>query len=106
MAIIQALKLLKEPCEITVFSDSAYVCNAFLKHWIDKWQANGWKAASNKNVENIDLWQELLLYMRPHNVHYQKVPGHADNPNNNRCDKLARAAAKEFAKSADNLNNC
>lgn len=102
MAVIQGLKTVKEPCRITIYSDSAYVCNAFLKHWLDTWQANGWKTASGKSVENVDLWQELLSLMSPHKIQYEKVPGHADNVYNNRCDKLARAAVKEIAKSLEN----
>lgn len=100
MAIIEALKQIKQPCSITVYSDSAYVCNAFLKHWVNNWQANGWKTASRKDVENIDLWKELLSVMRPHQVRFQKVPGHADNTYNNRCDKLARDEARKIAKNA------
>ncbi len=95
MAIIEALKLVKESCEITVYSDSAYVCNAFLKHWIDNWQANGWKTTSKKDVENKDLWRQLLEQMQPHKLLYKKVAGHADNEYNNRCDKLAREAARK-----------
>ena len=102
MAIIEALKIIKEPCNITIYSDSAYVCNAFLKHWLDDWLAKGWKTASGKNVENVDLWEALLLEMRPHKIQYEKVPGHADNDYNNRCDKLARAAVKEITKSLEN----
>ena len=101
LAIIEALKIVKEPCNIAIYSDSAYVCNAFLKHWLDAWLANGWKTASGKSVENVDLWEALLLAMRPHKVKFEKVPGHADNAYNNRCDKLARAAAKEIVKSLE-----
>ena len=96
--IIEALKFVKEPCSVKVYSDSAYVCNAFLKHWVNNWQANGWKTASKKDVENIDLWRELLAAMHPHDVKFVKVAGHADNTYNNRCDKLAREAAQKFTK--------
>lgn len=97
-AIIEALRLVKERCEITVYSDSAYVCNAFTKGWINTWQQNGWKTSAKKPVENIDLWQALLELTRRHAVQFQKVAGHADNVRNNRCDKLARDAARQAAK--------
>ena len=93
-AVIEALKLVKEPCNITICSDSTYVCNAFNNHWIDSWQANEWSTVSKKTVENIDLWKALLTAMQPHKVYYKKISGHADNCYNNRCDKLARAEAK------------
>ena len=93
-AVIEAFKLVKESCEITVFSDSTYVCNAFQNHWINKWLTNGWKTASGKVVENTDLWLELLALMHEHEVKYEKVSGHSDNDYNNRCDKLARDAIK------------
>jgi len=102
MAVIEALKIVKEPCTIIVYSDSTYVCNAFIMKWIDIWSTNGWKTASGKPVENIDLWEDLLIHMRPHDISFEKVRGHADNPYNNRCDRLARAAAKSAAKSIDN----
>lgn len=91
-AVISGLGALKESCQVTVFSDSTYVVDAFNKHWVDNWQKNGWKTADKKPVENQDLWRLLMLTMRKHQVKYEKVPGHADHAENNRCDELAKAA--------------
>ena len=89
-AVVEGFKLLKEPCEVTVYSDSAYTLNAFLLGWIENWQQNNWKTAGKKPVLNVDLWQELLDVIKPHKVTWIKVKGHADNELNNRCDALAR----------------
>ena len=88
-AAIQGLSALKESCVVNLYSDSSYLVNAFEKHWIEKWQRNGWKTAAKKPVENQDLWKWLLTVMQPHQVTIIKVKGHADNPWNNRCDELA-----------------
>ena len=95
-AVISGLGALKESCKVTVFSDSTYVVDAFLKKWLDNWQRNGWKTADKKPVENQDLWRLLLLTMRKHQVEYVKVPGHADHVENNRCDELAKAAVQSL----------
>jgi ribonuclease HI len=89
MAVIVGLKMLKEPVELNIYSDSAYVVNAFLEDWITGWQLKGWKNASKKPVSNIDLWQELLSLLSEHKVTWNKVKGHSDNEYNNRCDLLA-----------------
>ena len=89
-AAIQGLAALREPCEVTLYSDSSYLINAFEKHWLDNWQRNGWKTSSKSPVENQDLWKLLLLHVRNHRVRFQKVKGHSDNEFNNRCDELAR----------------
>ncbi len=89
-AVIEALKLLKEPCNVTLYSDSAYTLNAFLLGWIDSWILNNWKTASKKPVLNVDLWKELIELKNKHNITWVKVKGHADNELNNLCDKLAR----------------
>ncbi len=94
-AIIEGLKILKEPCKVTIYSDSAYSVEPFLKNWIDGWIMRGWRTASKDDVKNVDLWQELLSLMQIHEVNYIKVKGHADNELNNRCDQLARAAIKQ-----------
>ena len=91
-AVIEALKLLKYPCKVNLYSDSAYVVNAFLQHWVTNWQKNNWKTADKKDVKNKELWQELLELTNIHNVTFIKVKGHSDNEYNNRCDELARAA--------------
>ena len=95
-AIIEGLKMLKEPCEVTVYSDSAYSVEPFLKNWIDGWIMRGWRTASKDDVKNVDLWQELLRLKEIHNVSFVKVKGHADNELNNRCDLLARTAISQL----------
>lgn len=89
-AIINALKQLKEKCDVTIYSDSAYSLDPFLKGWITKWQANNWKTTSGEAVKNIDLWKAFVMEADKHKVAFVKVKGHSDNENNNRCDKLAR----------------
>ncbi len=94
-AVIAGLRCLREPCEVTVYSDSAYTVNAFNEGWIFGWMKNGWKKADNKPVLNAELWQELYSLTQKHKVRFVKVKGHADNVYNNRCDALARAAIKK-----------
>ena len=95
-AALEALKLLKEPCQVDLYTDSAYLCNALEKKWLETWSRNGWKTASKSNVENQDLWKELLIQLQRHDVKFHKVKGHADNEYNNRCDKLAREAVQRI----------
>ena len=99
LAAIRGLEALKESCMVDLYTDSAYLCNAFEKHWIDNWKRNGWKTASKKEVENQDLWKALLKLTDQHHVIFHKVKGHADNDLNNRCDELARKAITELVKS-------
>lgn len=89
-AVINGLNQIKEPCEVTIYTDSAYVLNAFEQDWITNWQLKGWRTANKKDVLNKDLWLQLLDAMERHTVHWVKVKGHADNELNNRCDILAR----------------
>lgn len=95
-AVIEGLKCLKEPCEVDVYSDSAYTVNAFENGWVDLWRKNGFKKADNKPVQNVDLWQQLIELTAIHKVKFIKVKGHADNEINNLCDKLATDAVKNF----------
>lgn len=95
-AVIEALKLLKRPCKVDLYSDSAYVVNAFLQNWIFGWIKNGWKNSSKEEVKNKELWQELFSLTKIHDVTFHKVKGHADNEYNNRCDELARNAIKNL----------
>lgn len=97
-AVIEGLKKLKEPCEVTIYTDSAYTMNAFDLGWLDDWQLNNWKNKQKKDVLNKDLWQELLLQMSKHKTTWVKVKGHSDNKYNNICDKLARAEIDKFLK--------
>ncbi len=94
-AAIEALDALKEPCQVDLYSDSAYLVNAFLQDWLGKWQIKGWVNSKKEPVENQDLWQELLRLSRKHKVKWIKVKGHSDNALNNRCDELARNEIKK-----------
>ena len=96
LAAIQAMKAVKEPCNIDLYTDSAYLCNAFNRRWIDHWRVNGWKTAASKPVENQDLWKELQNLTQLHAVTFHKVKGHAGNVENNRCDELARSAITQL----------
>jgi ribonuclease HI len=96
-AVIEALGMLKEPCEVELFSDSAYVINAINQKWIENWQRNGWKNSSKEPVKNKDLWVKLLELLKYHKVQFNKVKGHSDNPYNNRCDTLANEAMDEIS---------
>lgn len=95
-AVIEALKLLKRPCEVDLYSDSAYVVNAFLQDWISSWIKNNWKNSNKEEVKNKELWQELISLTQTHKVTFHKVKGHSDNEYNNRCDELARNAIKNL----------
>ena len=95
-AVIEGLKLLKFPCEVDLYSDSAYVVNAFEKGWIDNWVKNNWKTAGKDPVKNQELWQELYRLTKTHQVKFHKVKGHSDNEYNNRCDELARNAINKM----------
>lgn len=93
-AVIEGLKLLKYPCEVDLYSDSAYVVNAFEQGWIYNWVKNNWKTAGKDPVKNQELWKELYDLTKIHKVKFHKVKGHSDNEYNNRCDELARNAIK------------
>lgn len=96
LAAIRALQALKEPCKVNLYSDSAYLVNGFRQKWVDTWRKNGWMNSRKQPVENQDLWQMLLKEMERHEVVFHKVKGHSDNAYNNRCDQLAREAARQF----------
>ena len=91
-AVLEALKCLKVESDVQVYSDSAYVVNAFKQGWIYNWIKKGWKTASGENVKNKELWQELYELTQKHKVEFIKVKGHSDNEYNNRCDEMARDA--------------
>lgn len=95
-AAIEGLKALKYPCRVKLYSDSAYLVNAFNQKWIERWEKNGWKTARKTPVENRDLWEELFALTRVHQVSWVKVPGHSGNKENERCDELAREAAERY----------
>ena len=86
-AALEALKLLKFPCEVELYSDSAYVVNAFNQGWIYGWIKNNWKTSSKESVKNQEIWQELYGLTKIHKVTFNKLKGHSDNELNNRCDE-------------------
>ena len=88
-AVIAALSALKEPCKVTLTSDSKYVIDAVTKGWAKKWQANGWVKSDKKAALNADLWEKLLTLLEKHEVRFVWVKGHAGHPENERCDRLA-----------------
>ncbi|QQE81113.1 ribonuclease HI [Alicyclobacillus sp. SO9] len=91
-AVMNALESLKEPCDVTIYSDSAYVINCFKQKWYVSWQKNGWKNSKGQPVQNRDLWERLLDARNSHHIQFEKVKGHAGVDLNERCDELAREA--------------
>jgi ribonuclease HI len=94
--VISALDALKEPCEVSLYTDSRYVANAINLGWLESWQNKGWKRKGGE-VKNLDLWVSLVPLIEKHDVTFNWVKGHADNEYNNRCDELAVAMRCEFA---------
>ena len=88
-AVIEALTALKEPCVVTLTTDSKYVVDAIEKGWVYGWQRNGWRKADKKPALNVDLWEQLLPLLQKHTVSFVWVKGHAGHPENERCDALA-----------------
>ena len=88
-AVIKALEALKEPCEVTLTSDSKYVIDAITQRWVYNWKRNGWRKADKKPALNVDLWEILLSLLERHRVTFVWVKGHAGHPENERCDQLA-----------------
>jgi len=95
-AVIEGLAVLKERCQVTIYTDSQYVANGITKGWAASWQKNGWRKADKKPALNIDLWKRLLDLLKEHEVEVIWVKGHAGHPENERCDCLAVAASKQF----------
>ena len=89
-AAVEALRRLPEPAEVVLYSDSAYLVNAFNANWFARWERNGWRNARREPVANQDLWRELLDLSRIHRVAWHKVKGHSNHYYNDRCDFLAR----------------
>jgi ribonuclease HI len=90
MAVIRALKALKKPSQVRLYTDSKYVMDGITK-WIDGWKAKGWKTAAKKPVKNKELWQEIDVLVNKHSVEFEWVKGHAGHPENERADELARS---------------
>lgn len=95
-AVIKSLEILKEPCKVTLTTDSKYVSDGINKGWAVSWQKNGWRKADKKPAINVDLWQKLLDLLNMHDVNVVWVKGHAGHPENERCDQLAVAFYKQL----------
>ncbi len=96
IAVISALEALKEPCRVTIYSDSKYVCDAVTKDWARSWMSKGWTRADKTPAKNPDLWERLLNLLDMHEATFKWVKGHAENRYNNRCDELAVAESRKF----------
>ena len=94
--VISALRALKEPCAVDLFTDSKYVCDAVTKRWVYAWRAKGWIKSDKKPALNVDLWEQLLPLLEYHSVTWHWVKGHAENEKNNRCDVLAVTQSRSF----------
>ena len=94
-AVIRALEILKEPCAVTVYTDSQYISKALTEGWLKKWKAAGF--TKKGGLKNADLWRELDALLQKHDVSFRWVKGHADNEYNNRCDKMAVAEREKYA---------
>ncbi len=99
LAAIKGLSALKERCRVRLYSDSAYLVNAFNNGWVSGWKRNGWINSKKMPVENQDLWHELVRLAEYHDVAFIKVKGHSDNAENAACDKLAREAITKLIRS-------
>ena len=95
-AVLFALKALKEPCHITLQSDSKYVLDSLSKGWVYGWQKKGWKKSDGKPALNVDLWQPLLTEIAKHEMEYVWIKGHAGHPENERCDTQAVLESEKF----------
>ena len=94
--VIEALRALKEPCAVELYTDSKYVFDAVDKRWVYGWRAKGWVKADKKPALNVDLWEQMLDLIAQHELHYHWVKGHAENEYNNRCDEMAVAESHKF----------
>lgn len=94
-AAIEGLSALKEPCEVTLYSDSKYLVDAFLQGWVETWKSAGWRRGRDE-LKNPDLWERLYSLTEIHKVTFVWVKGHAGHGYNERCDKLATAFADSF----------
>lgn len=95
-AAIEALSALKKPCEVTMTTDSKYLCDGIGKGWAASWKKKGWRKSDNSPALNPDLWEKLLQLCETHTVELVWVKGHAGHPYNERCDEMAQARAREY----------
>lgn len=102
-AVIEALSALKKPCDVTLVSDSKYVCDAMSKNWAEGWKRRGWKKSDNSPALNPDLWEELLRLCKLHSVNFVWVKGHAGHPYNERCDRMAQEESLKHSGETENV---
>ena len=95
-AVIEGLRMLKEPCHVILTTDSRYVADGLSKGWAESWQKNGWRKADKKPAASPELWEELLRLYKIHDIEIKWVKGHEGHPENERCDALAVAETKKF----------
>ena len=95
-AVIEGLKALKEPCQVTLTTDSKYVCDSVVKKWVYGWKKKGWKKSDGKPALNVDLWEQLLPLLEKHQVTFVWVKGHAGHPENERCDRVAVTQSQKY----------
>ena len=96
LAVINAIKTLKEPCNVKIYTDSKYVVDSIEKGWVFNWQKNNWIKSNKQKALNKDLWEELLELLKRHNANFEWVKGHANIEENERCDKLAVRECEKF----------
>ena len=95
LAAIKGLEMLKQPCKVTLYSDSRYLVNAIMEGWAVKWKKKDWWLSNKERAKNIDLWEQLLPLCEMHQVEFRWVKGHAGNLENERCDQLSMAALRQ-----------
>lgn len=101
MAAIEALKQLRRPCQVALYTDSQYMRKGIME-WMKNWKRNGWRTAAKKPVKNADLWQQLDELAGPHEIAWHWVKGHSGHPGNDLADELANKGVDEVrAKTTD-----
>jgi ribonuclease HI len=95
LAAIKGLEMLKQPCKVTLYSDSQYLVNAMMEGWVKTWKKKGWWRTNKERPENVDLWKRLDELCEVHQVEFRWVRGHAGNVENERCDQLCMEALRQ-----------
>ncbi len=98
-AIIEALKTLKSSHNVKLITDSKYIYNAITQKWLERWQKNNWISSSKKKVKNRDLWEKISELFKKHNITIEWIPAHKGIKENERCDRLAKKAARQYKES-------
>ena len=101
LAAVKGLEILKEPCNVTLYSDSKYLVDSVNQGWLIKWEKNNWYRTKTEKAKNVDLFKRLLAMLNKHKVEFVWIKGHAGHPENERCDQLATSAAAGSELSTD-----